>query len=50
MGEKGGTLLIILAVVILFVVLISGKLLPAIDQKGDEIITEIRGTSTSTIQ
>lgn len=49
MGEKGGTILILVAVVALFVFLIAGKISPAINDKGDQVITEVSGTSTSTV-
>lgn len=49
MGEKGGTILILVTVVALFVILFSGKLAPAIDGKGDDVQTEIDGASTTTV-
>lgn len=49
MGEKGGALLLIVGVVALFVFLFAGKISPAIDAKGDAVITEIGTTSTSTV-
>lgn len=49
MGELGGKILILVAILALFVVLVVGKLSPSIDGKGDEVITEINGTSTDTV-
>jgi hypothetical protein len=49
MGEKIGTILLMVGVVVLFVVLFAGKIAPAVDGKGDDVITEIDGSSTTTI-
>jgi hypothetical protein len=49
MGEKGGTILILVAVVSIFIFLIAGKLAPSIDAKGDEVITQVDGSSTTTV-
>ncbi|MBU8732495.1 hypothetical protein KM915_20825 [Cytobacillus oceanisediminis] len=50
MGEKGGAILLLVGVVALFVFLVAGKVAPAIDAKGDEVITSVGGTSTTTVE
>lgn len=49
MGELSGKILILVAVVAVFVVLIAGKVNPAVNDKGDEVITQIDGSSTTTV-
>lgn len=49
MSEKAGMILGLVAVVAIFVFLIAGKVSPAVNDKGDEVITQIDRTSTTTV-
>jgi len=44
-----GAILLCVAVIALFVFLIAGKVSPAVNNKGDEIVSQIDGTSTSSV-
>jgi hypothetical protein len=50
MGEKIGTLILCACVLTIAVVLFIGKVAPAINTKGDTVITEINGVSTNTVK
>lgn len=49
MDQLGSKILLMVGALALFVVLFVGVINPAIKDKGDEVKTEIGGTSTNTV-